>query len=113
MRTALRRAILTVTVAAVLAVGPAAWAQDETFGFTIDAARLADRHAVVVSGSFPAARSTPPVQASSTAPSCSDRRLQAGRRPRHRPGYVEGFRGDLRFLQTTRVDNQPITIGRR
>ena len=53
MRSALRRAILTVTVAAVLAVGPAAWAQGETFGFTIDAARLAaDRHTVVVSGSY-------------------------------------------------------------
>ncbi|HSO53865.1 MAG TPA: hypothetical protein VL330_14180 [Actinomycetes bacterium] len=53
MRTALRRAILTVTVAAVLAVGPAAWAQVETFGFTIDAARLAtDRHTLVVSGTY-------------------------------------------------------------
>jgi hypothetical protein len=50
MGTALRRAILTVTVVATLAVGPAALAQeDTTFGFTIDAARLAaDRHTVVV-----------------------------------------------------------------
>ena len=53
MRATLRRAILPVTVVAALAVGPAAWAQDDTFGFTIDAARLAaDRHTVVVSGSY-------------------------------------------------------------
>ena len=53
MRTALRRAILAVTVVAALAVGPAAWAQEETFGFTVDAARLAaDRHTVVVSGTY-------------------------------------------------------------
>jgi hypothetical protein len=53
MRTALRRAILAVTVAATLAVAPSAWAENETFGFTIDAARLAaDRHTVVVSGTY-------------------------------------------------------------
>jgi hypothetical protein len=50
---ALRRVILAVLVAATVAVSPAAWAQDETFDFTIDAARLAaDRHTVVVSGTY-------------------------------------------------------------
>lgn len=50
---ALRRVILAVLVAATVAVGPAAWAQDETLDFTIDAARLAaDRHTVVVSGTY-------------------------------------------------------------
>ena len=54
MRTmALRRVILAVLVAATVAVSPAAWAQDETFDFTIDAASLAaDRHTVVVSGTY-------------------------------------------------------------
>ena len=51
--TALRRAVLAVAVLAALAVGPAAWAQDETFGFTVDGARLAaDRHTVVVRGTY-------------------------------------------------------------
>ena len=50
---ALRRVILAVLVAATVAVSPAAWAQDEIFDFTIDAARLAaDRHTVVVSGTY-------------------------------------------------------------
>jgi hypothetical protein len=50
---ALRRVILAVLVAATVAVSPAAWAQDETFDLTIDAARLAaDRHTVVVSGTY-------------------------------------------------------------
>jgi hypothetical protein len=54
MRTrSLRGAILTVIVAATIAAGPAAWAQDETFEFTVDAARLAgDRHTVVVNGTY-------------------------------------------------------------
>ena len=53
MRTALRRAVLAVTVAATLAVAPAAQAQDETFDFTIDAARLAaDSHTIVVRGTY-------------------------------------------------------------
>jgi hypothetical protein len=145
MRTALRRAILTVTVAAVLAVGPAAWAQDETetFGFTIDAARLAtDRHTVVVSGSYtcgpfdttgPGFVDLSVVQGLTTGSgsvpielcdgsaqayqaelvSNSDRRFKRGAARATASGYVEGSRGDLRFLQTTRVDNQPIIIMRR
>jgi hypothetical protein len=54
MRTrSLRGALLAVTAAAVLAVAPAAWAQDETFPFDADGARLAaDRHTVVVSGTY-------------------------------------------------------------
>jgi hypothetical protein len=53
MGTALRRAILAVTVVAALAGGPSAWAQDKTFGFTVDGARLAaDRHTLVVSGTY-------------------------------------------------------------
>ncbi|MDF2742038.1 MAG: hypothetical protein K0S88_3408 [Actinomycetia bacterium] len=143
MRTALRRAILTVTVAAALAVGPAAWAQDETFGFTVDAARLAaDRHTVVVSGSYTCGpfdttgagfvdltvvqrRTTGfgsvPIQLcdgttqayQAEVVSNSDRRFKGGAARATASGYVEGFRGDLRFLQTTRVDNQRITIKRR
>jgi hypothetical protein len=50
---ALRRVILVVLVAATVAVSPAAWAQDDTFEFTMDAAKLAaDRHTVVVSGTY-------------------------------------------------------------
>jgi hypothetical protein len=53
MRAALRRAVLVGMVSAAIAAGPPAWAQDGTFGFTIDAARLAaDRHTVLVSGTF-------------------------------------------------------------
>jgi hypothetical protein len=141
MRTALRRAILTVRVAAALAVGPAAWAQDETFGFTIDAARLAaDRH-IVVSGSYTCGPfdttgpgfvdltvvqgpttgfgSVPILRCDGSAQayqaelvSNSDRRFKRGDARATASGYVEGFRGDLRFLQTTRVDNQRITIKR-
>ena len=49
----LRRVVLAVLVAATVAVGPAAWAQDATFDFTIDAARLAtDRHTIVVTGTY-------------------------------------------------------------
>ena len=143
MRTALRRAILMVTVAVALAVGPAAWAQDETFGFTVDAARLAaDRHTVVVSGSYTCGpfdttgagfvdltvvqgRTTGfgsvPIQLcdgttqayQAEVVSNSDRRFKGGAARATASGYVEGFRGDLRFLQTTRVDNQRITIKRR
>ena len=140
MRTALRRAILTVTVAAVLAVGPAAWAQDETFGFTIDAARLAaDRHTVVVSGSYTCGPfdstgggivdltvvqgqttghgSVPILTCDGSAQayqaevvSNSDRRFKRGAARATASGYVEGDEG---FLQTTRIDNQPITTNRR
>ena len=145
MRTALRRAILTVTVAAVLVVGPAAWAQDETetFGFTIDAARLgADRHTVVVSGSYTCGPfdttgagfvdlsvvqeratgfgSVPIELCDGSAQayqaelvSNSDRRFKRGAARATASGYVEGVRGDLRFLQTTRVHNQRITIKHR
>jgi hypothetical protein len=50
---ALGRAVLVAMVAVVVAVVPAAWAQDGTLPFTIDRARLAaDRHTVVVSGSY-------------------------------------------------------------
>jgi hypothetical protein len=54
MRTmTLRRVILAVLVVATVAVSPAAWAQDETFEFTVGAARLAtDRHTVLVSGTY-------------------------------------------------------------
>ena len=143
MRTALRRAILTVTVAAVLAVGPAAWAQDETFGFTIDAARLAaDRHTVVVSGSYTCGpfdatgagvvdltvvqgRTTgfgyvPILLCDGSAQayqaevvSNSDRRFKRGAARATASGYVEGVRDGQGFLQTTRVDNQRITINHR
>ena len=50
---ALRRMILAILAAATVAIGPAAWAQDDTFHFTIDSARLAaDRHTVLVSGTY-------------------------------------------------------------
>ena len=54
MRTRSRRgAFLAVVLAATVAAGPAAWAQDETFPFRADGARLAaDRHTVVVSGTY-------------------------------------------------------------
>jgi hypothetical protein len=40
-------------LALLVAVAPAAWAQDETLPFSIDRARLAaDRHTVVVSGTY-------------------------------------------------------------
>jgi hypothetical protein len=54
MRTrSLRRAMLGVMVAATVAAGPAALAQDGTLPFTIDTARLAaDRHTVVVNGTY-------------------------------------------------------------
>ncbi len=143
MRTALRRATVTVTVAAALAVGPAAWAQDETFGFTIDAARLAaDRHTVVVSGSYtcgpfdttgagfvdltvvqgrttgfgyvPILRCDGSAQAyQAEVVSNSDRRFKRGAARATASGYVEGVRDGQGFLQTTRVDNQRITIKHR
>jgi hypothetical protein len=54
MRTgSLRRVVLAVVAAAVVAVAPAAWAQEGTLPFTIDTARLAaDRHTVVVRGTY-------------------------------------------------------------
>jgi hypothetical protein len=54
MRTrSLRRAMLAVMVAATVAAGPAALAQDGTLPFTIDTARLAaDRHTVVIRGTY-------------------------------------------------------------
>jgi hypothetical protein len=144
MRTALRRAILTVTMVAALAVGPAAWAQDETtFGFTIDAARLAaDRHTVVVSGSYSCGPfdevgpgfvdltvvqgrttghgSVPILRCDGSAKayeaelvSNSDRRFKRGAARATASGYVEGVRDGQPFLQTTGIDNQRITITRR
>jgi hypothetical protein len=143
MRTTLRRAILTVTVAAALAVGPAAWAQDETFGFTVDAAQLAaDRHTVVVSGSYtcgpfdeigpgivdltvvqgrttgfgyvPVLRCDGSAQAyQAEVVANSDRRFKRGAGRATASGYVEGLRDGQTVLQTTRVDNQRITITRR
>jgi hypothetical protein len=54
MRTkSLRSALLAMVVAAAVAAGPAAWAQDGTFPFRADRARLAaDRHTVVVGGTY-------------------------------------------------------------
>jgi hypothetical protein len=54
MRTrSFRGALLAMVVAAAVAAGPAAWALDETFPFRADKARLAaDRHTVVVSGTY-------------------------------------------------------------
>jgi hypothetical protein len=52
-RRSLRGARLAVVVAATLAAGRAALAQDEPFPFEADGARLAaDRHTVVVSGTY-------------------------------------------------------------
>jgi hypothetical protein len=44
---------VVASLALMVAVAPAAWAQDETLPFSIDRARLAtDRHTVVVSGTY-------------------------------------------------------------
>jgi len=49
--TVIQRAVLAAMVAVLVAVAPAAWAQDETRPFSIDRARLAaDPHTVVVGG---------------------------------------------------------------
>jgi hypothetical protein len=128
---------------AALAVGPAAWAQDETFGFTVDAARLAaDRHTVVVSGSYTCGpfdatgagivdltivqgRTTGfgyvPIEVcdgsaqayQAEVVSNSGRQFKRGAARATASGYVEGVRGDQGLLQTTRVDNQRISIERR
>ena len=51
--TVIRRAVLAAMVAVLVAVAPAARAQEETLPFSIDGARLAtDRHTVVVSGTY-------------------------------------------------------------
>jgi hypothetical protein len=143
MRTALRRAVPAVTVAATLAVAPAAQAQDETFDFTIDAARLAaDRHTVVVSGTYncgpfdttgPGFVDLTVVQGGTTGfgsvpillcdgnaqpyraevVSNSDRQFKQGAASAGASGYVEGMRGGLSFLQTTFFDDQRIVIRRR
>ena len=53
MRTTAPRRAVMVAVVALMVAGPAAWAQDETLPFSIDRARLAaDRHTVVVSGTY-------------------------------------------------------------
>jgi hypothetical protein len=143
MRTALRRAFLAVIVAATLAVAPAAWALDDTFGFTVDTARLAaDRHTVVVGGTYTCGpfdtttggvvdltvrqgRTTgfgyvsiltcdgtaQPYQAEVV--SNSDRRFKRGAARVTASGYAQGVVGGESFTQTTRVDNQRITIRRR
>jgi Family of unknown function (DUF6299) len=141
MRTALRHAVLAVTMAATLAAAPAAWAVEATFGFTVDAARLAaDRHTVVVSGTYTCGRfdttgagfvdltvrqglttgfgDVPILTCDGTAKayqaevvSNSDRRFKRGAASVTASGYVEGMVGDERFLQTTQVDGQGITIG--
>jgi hypothetical protein len=144
MRTrSLRRAFLAVTVAAVVALAPAAWAQDGTFDFTIDAGRLAaDRHTVVVSGTYTCGpfdetgagvvdltvrqgRTTgfgyvPILTCDGTAQayqeevvSNSDRQFKRGAASAGASGYVEGVRGGEPFLQTTFVDGRRITIRRR
>ena len=114
-----------------------------TFGFTIDAARLAaDRHTVVVSGSYTCGpfdttgagvvdltvvqgRTTgfgyvPILLCDGSAQayqaevvSNSDRRFKRGAARATASGYVEELRGDQGILHTTRVDNQRITIKRR
>jgi hypothetical protein len=143
MRTALRRVVLAVIVAATLAAAPAAWALDVTFGFTVDAGRLAaDRRIVVVSGTYTCGpfdttgagvvdltvqqgRTTgfgyvPILTCDGTAQayeaevaSNSDRRFERGAARATASGYVEGVAGGEPFRQTTRVDNQRITIRRR
>jgi hypothetical protein len=139
MRTALRRAVLAVTVAATLAVAPAAWAVDETFDFTVDAARLAaDGHTIVVSGTYTCGpfdttggvvdltvrqgRTTgfgyaPILKCDGSAQtyetdvvSNSNRQFKRGAAWVTASGYVQGTAGGL---QTTRIDNQRITIRRR
>ena len=142
MKTTLRRAVLAVIVAATLAVAPAAWALDETFGFTIDTARLAaDRHTVVVSGTYTCGPFdttgagvvdltvrqgrtrgigyVPILTCDGTAQafdaevvSNSDCRFKRGAADATASGYVEGMAGGEPFLQTTRVDNRRITIRR-
>jgi hypothetical protein len=143
MRTTLRRAILAVTVMALVAVAPAARAQDATFDFTIDTARLAaDRHTVVVSGTYTCGpfdttgagfvdldvrqgRTTGfgsvPVEVCDGAArayqaevvSNSDRQFKRDAARASASGYVEGVRGGQWFLQTTLVESQRITITRR
>jgi Family of unknown function (DUF6299) len=140
MRTAFRRAVMAVTVAAILAVAPAAWAVDETFDFTVDRGRLAaDRHTVVVSGTYTCGPfdstgpgfvdltvrqgrttgfgSVPILTCDGSAQdwrarvvSNSDRQFKRGAATASASGYVEGTVGDASFLQTTQVDGQPITI---
>jgi hypothetical protein len=140
MRTTLRRVVLAVIVAATLAVAPTAWALPETFDFTVDGGRLAaDRHTVVVSGTYTCGpfdttgagvvdltvqqgRTTgfgyvPILTCDGSAQtyqaevvSNSDRRFTRGTARATASGYVEGTVGGLGFLQTTRVDNQRITI---
>lgn len=142
MRTALRRAVLAVLVAATLAVAPAAWALDETFGFTIDTARLAaDRHTVVASGTYTCGPfdttgvgvvdltveqggvtgfgDVPILTCDGTAQayqaevvSNSAQEFKRGAATAIASGYVEGMVGGESFLQTTRVDNRRITIKR-
>jgi hypothetical protein len=143
MRTALRRAVLAVIVVATLAVAPAAWALDETFGFAINAARLtADHHTVVVSGTYtcgpfdttsagvvdltveqgrvtgigyvPILTCDGAAQAyQAEVVSNSDRQFKRGAATATASGYVEGMVGGESFLQTTGVDNQRITIKHR
>ena len=51
--TVIQRAVLAAMVTVLVAVAPAAWAQDETLPFSIDRARLAaDPHTVVVGGTY-------------------------------------------------------------
>jgi hypothetical protein len=143
MRTALRRAVLAVTVAATLAVAPAVQAQDDTFDFTIDVARLAaDRHTVVVRGTYncgpfdttgPGFVDLTVVQGRTTGfgsvpilrcddadqpyraevVSNSTREFTRGAASAGASGYVEGMRGGQSFLQTTFFNDQPIVIRRR
>ena len=142
MRTAIRRAVLAVIVAATLAAAPAAWALDQTFGFTVDTARLAaDRHTMVVSGTYTCGpfdttdrgvvdltvqqgRTTgfgyvPILTCDGNAHtyqaevvSNSDRQFKPGAATATASGYVEGVVGGQPFVQTTRVDNQRLTIRR-
>jgi hypothetical protein len=143
MRTALRRVVLAVIVAATVAAAPAAWAVETTFDFTIDTARLAaDRHTIVVSGTYTCGPfdttdrgfvdltvrqgrttgfgDTPILTCDGSAQayqarvvSNSDRRFTRGAASAGASGYVEGTIGGLSFLQTTFVDGQRITIRRR
>ena len=124
-------------------VAPAAQAQDDTFDFTIDAARLAaDRHTVVVRGTYACGPfdttgpgfvdltvvqgrttgfgSVPILFCDGTAQpyraevvSNSDRQFKRGPASAGASGYVEGVLGGQSFLQTTFVENQPIVIRRR
>jgi hypothetical protein len=132
--TALGRAVLAAMVVVLVAVAPAARAQDNTFDFTIDAARLAaDRHTVVVSGTYtcgpfdttggvvdltvrqdrtvgfgfaPILTCDGKVQAyQADVVSNSDRRFKPGAARASASGYVED--------ETTQIDGQRIVITRR